>query len=225
MLRRTAAAAGTLLALAVLGLVAVQGPFLRVDDVRVSGLEGEQAPQVRRALQDAAHGMPALRVDEGALRTAVARYSSVEDLEVEADLPKALRIAVRERIPVARLGGVAVDARGRPMRGVPAAGLPAVPGSVATDPGTRRLVALVAAAAPELRARVSSVRMTSGGPEALLRDGPALRFGDWSRPRAKWLAASAVLADERAAGATYLDLRLPERPAAGGEPPSPSSAG
>jgi cell division protein FtsQ len=51
---------------------------------------------------------------------------------------------------------------------------------------------------------------------APLRNGPVLYFGGTERLRAKWIAASRVLADRSSAGATYLDLRLPERPAAGG---------
>ena len=51
-----------------------------------------------------------------------------------------------------------------------------------------------------------------------LRDGPELIFGDATHVRAKWIAATRVLADPEAAGATYIDVRLPGRPAAGGLP-------
>jgi hypothetical protein len=43
-------------------------------------------------------------------------------------------------------------------------------------------------------------------------------FGDATRLRAKWAAASRVLADLEASGASYVDVRLPGRPAAGGLP-------
>jgi cell division protein FtsQ len=56
----------------------------------------------------------------------------------------------------------------------------------------------------------------SRGWTAALRQGPMLVFGPAERLRAKWVAASRVLADRSSAGASYLDLRLPERPAAGG---------
>ena len=49
-----------------------------------------------------------------------------------------------------------------------------------------------------------------------LRNGPQIIFGDATRIDAKWAAAAAVLADSRAKGATYVDVRLPERPVAGG---------
>ena len=51
-----------------------------------------------------------------------------------------------------------------------------------------------------------------------LRDGPELIFGDATRVRAKWVAATRVLADPDSEGATYIDVRLPGRPAAGGLP-------
>ncbi len=40
-------------------------------------------------------------------------------------------------------------------------------------------------------------------------------FGDASRAHAKWMAAARVLADPSSQGAWYVDVRLPERPAAG----------
>ena len=49
-----------------------------------------------------------------------------------------------------------------------------------------------------------------------MRDGPTLIFGDATRVRDKWDAAARVLADPAARGAAYIDLRLPDRPAAGG---------
>ncbi len=51
-----------------------------------------------------------------------------------------------------------------------------------------------------------------------MRDGLLVYFGDASRPHAKWLALAAVLADSSSAGADYVDVRLPERPAAGFPP-------
>ena len=62
----------------------------------------------------------------------------------------------------------------------------------------------------------------ASGPRGLrleLRDGPDLVFGSASRIRAKWLAASRVLAASSAQGATYVDVRVPEWAAAGGVGP------
>ena len=51
-----------------------------------------------------------------------------------------------------------------------------------------------------------------------LRGGIPVRFGDDSAAGAKWRAAAAVLADPKLDALTYLDVRVPERPAIGGHP-------
>jgi Cell division protein FtsQ len=79
--------------------------------------------------------------------------------------------------------------------------------------------AAVAGAAPAaLRSRIDEVTRGSSdeGYVATLRDGPELIFGAATRLRAKWAAAARVLADLEARGASYLDLRVPSRPALGG---------
>ncbi len=75
----------------------------------------------------------------------------------------------------------------------------------------------VAAAAPQPLLERSE--QLSYGPEGLtidLRNGPPLVFGTADDATAKWAAAARVLAEPSAAGATYLDLRVPGRVAAGG---------
>jgi hypothetical protein len=79
------------------------------------------------------------------------------------------------------------------------------------------LVRVVGLAPQPLRARLASVGVTPGtGIVAKLTAGPDLIFGDATRMPAKWMAAARVLSAAGARGATYIDLRLPERPAAGG---------
>jgi hypothetical protein len=80
--------------------------------------------------------------------------------------------------------------------------------------------AAIAGAAPaELRARIKEVGEDGRlGQVAQLREGPEVIFGDTTRLRAKWAAASRVLADLEASGASYVDVRIPGRPAAGGLP-------
>jgi hypothetical protein len=76
----------------------------------------------------------------------------------------------------------------------------------------------VAGGAPAvLRSRIANVTHRSNdGYVAELRDGPQLIFGPATRLRAKWAAAARVLADLEARGASYVDLRIPDRPAVGG---------
>jgi hypothetical protein len=68
---------------------------------------------------------------------------------------------------------------------------------------------------------VAGVRRDPAGLHARLKSGPRLDFGRPARLRAKWVAAARVLADPRAAGAAYVDLRVPERPVAGPFPQDP----
>jgi cell division protein FtsQ len=78
----------------------------------------------------------------------------------------------------------------------------------------------VAGAAPApLLHRTDELTLDGRGVVASLSNGPQLVFGDGADARAKWAAAAAVLADRSSAGATYLDLRVPGRVAAGGLAP------
>src|SRR3954463_206985 len=210
-------------------------PLVAVRTVTGTCVSGPDARQVRDALVDAAPDMTTLHVRHGELRTAVDAYPGVLKVETDADFPHGLRIAVRERNPVATVVSgsrrVPVAADGTLMPTRPSAGLPeisaqALPGGAhASAPDVRRAIAVLAAAPPALRARVRRVYMSAHGIPAPLRDGPTLYLGGWERLRAKWIAATTVLADRSSAGATYLDLRLPERPAAGGLEPPPQPAG
>ena len=48
-----------------------------------------------------------------------------------------------------------------------------------------------------------------------LRDGPVVYFGSSDQLAAKWSAVTAVLASPTSAGADYIDVTDPGRPAAG----------
>jgi cell division protein FtsQ len=221
----------------VLGVLAGAWLWLRdsrlvaVERVTVTGVSGPEAPQVRAALASAARDMTTLHVRAGELRTAVDPYPAVLAVQTDADFPHGLRIAVRERNAVGTVVAgeqrVPVAADGTLMRTTTSVGLPeiaakALPGgSHASDPGVRRAIAVLSAAPRALRARVRRVYVGDRGWTLPLRDGPTLYFGGSERLAAKWAAAATVLADRTSAGATYLDLRLPERPAAGGLEPLP----
>jgi hypothetical protein len=98
-----------------------------------------------------------------------------------------------------------------------------------SDPRATSAVEMLAAAPSALRARVENVWTGGHGLSARLRRGPLLYFGTTERLAAKWAAVTRVLEDPEAGGALYLDVRVPERTAAGGlaEPSSsqPSTGG
>jgi len=206
--------------------------LVAVDEVSVTGLSGTEAPRVRAALEGAARDMTTLHVRPDQLKTAVEPYPAVMGVDAHPDFPHGLRIVVHEHVAVAALAAgsdrVPVAADGTLLRGSSTDDLPVVtvasppPGDTLGDKRALRVVALLAAAPPELRAKVSRVYPGPRGLTAPLADGPVLYFGGADRLRAKWTAAARVLADRSSAGATYVDLRLPERPAAGGlEDPTP----
>jgi cell division protein FtsQ len=180
--------------------------------------------------------MSTLHVRLDALRNATSPFPVVKGVRAYAHPPHMLRIEVVEQVPVAQvqLGGraVAVGSDGTLLHDIAgASGLPALAGGGApgaarlTSPGALRAVTLLAEASPELRARVARVTFSHAhGLVAVLRHGPALYFGGPDRFAAKWAAAAAVLADAGSSGARYVDLRIPERPAAGGLAPSPAGS-
>jgi cell division protein FtsQ len=203
-----------------------------VDNVRITGATGQDAAQIEAALQSAAHGMTTLHVRAGDLRDAVARFPIVKSLRVHSSFPHGLRIEVVENVPVAALAAagrpVAVAADGTLLRDRPVDGLPLVPahavptGERVTDAQAAGAIALAGAAPAAARPLI--VRVRSGGHDGLrvdLQGGLRIEFGPRTRLHAKWAAAVRVMADARAEGATYLDVRIPDRPVAGGAFVSP----
>jgi cell division protein FtsQ len=201
--------------------------LVAVSRVSVSGASGPDAGAIRSALAGAARGMTTLDVNLSQLRSAVASFPIVADLRVSTQFPHGMRIRVIERPPVAVVSvegrNIPVASDGTVLHDMQAnASLPVIP--LAVPPGGPRLtgaarqaIELLAAAPPALLARVGQLTTVAGhGLVAQIRNGPSLYFGDASQARAKWMAATAVLADPGSAGAAYIDVTDPVRPAAGG---------
>jgi cell division protein FtsQ len=171
--------------------------------------------------------MTTLHVREEALRAAVAPYASVADVRVHTDFPRRMVIEVVEHRPVAVLesGGrrIAAAGSGLILEGIAVdPDLPAIrpetapAGERVSDPRTRGALAVAAAAPEPLLRRVERIWTGPDGLTLALEEGPEVIFGDASGAGRKWAAAARVLAEPSAVGATYLDVRLPERVAAGG---------
>jgi cell division protein FtsQ len=199
-----------------------------VRDVEIVGLSSSDEARIRASLRDAARDMTTLHVRPDALRAAVAQYPSVASLRVDADFPHGLTIEVVEHAPVALLGtdrGVPATGGGHLLRGLRTGDLPVIAvkadpgGARVTDAGTLSALAIAAAAPPQLRVRAERIFSGPRGLKVVLSDGPRLLFGGRSDARAKWAAATRVLAEPSAQGATYLDLRVRGRVAAGGVGP------
>jgi len=204
--------------------------LVAVEKVTVTGATGRDAERIRTALEGAGRQMTTLHVDERRLAEAALAFPAVRTIEVSADFPSGLSVQVIEHRPAALVtaGGrqVLVAGDGSVLPGQSAQGsVPEVEleGKVAGDrlaPGPALDAVRVAGAAPSpLLGKLEDVRRDGEeGIVATLEDGPRLIFGDTDRIAAKWAAAARVLADKDAAGAEYVDLRIPERPAAGGLP-------
>jgi len=204
--------------------------LVAVEKVTVTGLTGKQGDEIRTALEGTGRQMTTLHVDEGRLRDAALAFPAVKAIAVDADFPSGLVVHVTEHRPAALVTAdgrkVLVAADGSVLPGQSAQNsVPDVKldGAVSKDrlaPGVTLDAVRVAGAAPApLLERLSDVRHDDeNGIVARLDDGPELIFGTPTRIAAKWAAAARVLADRAAAGAEYVDLRIPERPAAGGLP-------
>ncbi|WP_445151116.1 cell division protein FtsQ/DivIB [Baekduia sp. Peel2402] len=215
-------------ALLIAGLLWLRDSSLvAVNKVTVVGLSGPETARVTRQLETAARDMTTLHVRGDQLRSVVEPYPVVKDIQVSTDFPHGMRITVVENTPVAVVtvdgAKTPVSADGKLLRGADQRDLPVVPlraapgGDRIADKTARAAIAALAAAPTALRARAVRASTTKQkGLTITLSNGPELRFGGADRLAAKWAAAAAVLASDDSRGATYLDVRYPELPAAGG---------
>jgi cell division protein FtsQ len=204
--------------------------LVAVNDVEVTGLTTKDGPRIQSMLESVAEDMTTLHVRTDELEEAVSVFPVVGSIQVEPDFPHGLRIEVTERpaaalvtvdgvpLPVAEDGTVLKGLQ--PPEGLPLLRMekPATDGRV-TDSETLRALLVTGAAPAGFAQRIE--RVTEGPEQGIvleLEDGPEVIFGDADLVAEKWTAAVRVLADGDAAGATYIDVRLPERPVAGGLP-------
>jgi len=238
---RTVAALVAVLALAGGGWIWVRhSSLVAVKRVTVIGVSGPPPPPIRAALVSEARTMTTLDVQLSHLRTAVSPFPVVKRLDVSTQFPHGMRIRVTEQVPVAVIDvagrRTTVAADGTLLRDVTSGGsLPSI--TLAVEPGgthvsgtAEQQVRLLAAAPYQLLARVASASSDAiHGLTAQLRNGPTVYFGGAGELAAKWRAVTDVLADSSSAGATYIDVSVPSRPAAGtgsdGGPTTTASTG
>jgi cell division protein FtsQ len=230
--RRAAIAAFVALLLASLYMLWLRDSSLvAVRQVAVTGVTSRDGERVRAALTSTARTMTTLHLDQGKLEQTASVFPVVEAITLSRDFPHGLTIHVIEHRPAAMLEtegrSVPVAGDGTILSGLPVQGdLPTIELSGPAPrrelaPGAARDAAAVAGAAPAvIKRRLESIGREGGtrGVVAQVEDGPEIVFGRPDRAATKWAAAVRVLADEDSAGATYVDVRLPERPVAGGLP-------
>jgi cell division protein FtsQ len=228
-------AVGLLAALGLLWWLA-QGPLLAVGHVKVRGYDRPDRDALAAAIERAASGgtMVSPPVDE--VRQAAAAYPWVAAVSVQRDWPRGVTVDVEMARPAAVAaapGGepAVVAESGRVLGPVPEdAGLgwlrvatPPPPAGYALPESDRAALAFLAAAPPEAARRVRRLGMdASGALSGRIDGGPAIRLGRPEHLAAKARALGLVLAQvpaEDLRSATYIDLRVPKRPAIGGLAP------
>jgi cell division protein FtsQ len=226
---------GMLIALPLLAggwLLLRDSPLVSVEHVQVSGVHGPDAYAIDAALAGAARQMSTLNMRPGALRSAVAPYRVVREVHAYPSFPHGVRIRVVEQLPVASLmiAGVrtAVAADGVILgpallssslptlsAGSDASAATGVIGKPVHGASLLTSLAVLGAAPARMAAAVARVFNGPEGVTVAMRNGLIVYFGDATRPHAKWISLARVLAASSSAGASYVDVRLPERPAAG----------
>jgi cell division protein FtsQ len=203
--------------------------LVQVRHVQISGVsDNPDAAAIKRELDQAARRMTSLDVDNRKLAHSVSAYSIVDSLSASGNFPSTIKIKVQEYVPVATL--TAPDGHAVPVAYdgtlLPRLGKVQLPGVAVSATPTRNgfgslrvktLVRVLAAAPTPLRSQLQRAHLAEGkGIVVVLRGGPTLEFGTSARLAAKWASATRVLAAPSSSGATAIDVRLPERPAASG---------
>lgn len=202
-------------------------PLAHPRDLQVQGAAGVSASKIRAAVEEVARGQSTFNVDESALMRAVAAYPEVAAVDVQAHPPFRLDLTVVMRPPVARvqIGGQSfvVAGDGTVLRRAAEATVPRIDRSISSlrvsdgaVSGGRGALTILAAAPEPLLGLARTIRAGSSGLEIVMQRGPRLIFGNATSAADKWAAAATVLADGAAARGTYIDLRVPSRPAVGG---------
>jgi cell division protein FtsQ len=209
--------------------------LLKVKDVTIEGVSGPESGPIKRALTETAERMTTLHVDQKQLEQAVDSFPVVRSVSADAGFPNSLHIEVDAYEPVAVLKSsdgrrIAVAGDGTMLRGVganaklPVVAVESIPTSRNLDDRRARLLVSALAAAPkQVRPLIERAYSTAEGVRIDLREGPVLEFGSANRFAAKWAAAVRVLVDPDSSGARFIDVRLPERPAASGSAPGSDS--
>ncbi len=203
--------------------------LVAVTNVDVAGVSSGDPARIRADLTRAAEKQTTLHVDAGAIEKVAAAYPTIESVSVDPNFPHGMRIEVNERPPamIVDAGGrqVPAAADGTLLTGVavdedealPVLRVHEIPNSARLNDAPLQQALIVGAAPAPLRPLVEKIDHDEDfGVVVTLRGGIPVRFGSGSRAAEKWTAVAAVLADPKLDSLAYLDVRVPERPAAGG---------
>lgn len=171
--------------------------------------------------------MSTLNVDDATLEKAVAGFPTVSGVDVNADFPHGLSITVdslpptllieagSKTVPVAGDGTIlgGVDTGSEKLPRIKIATLP--PGRALTGDPLAEAILTGAAPAP-LHELIDKVQFKGEKGVVITIAGLPVIFGTSDRAGEKWVAVAATLSDPKLDSLSYLDVRVPDRPAAGG---------
>lgn len=221
--RRSAVVLGAVLVVLVAaGWVLLASPWLRVEQVRTTGVERTDPAAVQRILAGV-DGTPLARVDARSLSRRLTALPLVQSVDVSRSWPSTLVVAVHERQAVAAVpstaGGVdLVDGDGNVLvhADTAPAGVPTLDVDVAKAGGAalQAAIAVNASLGDELRSKVASISATGQDAVTLrLTQGPTVVWGDAGRPERKAEVLVRMLADPTVAAAKAVDVSAPDAPA------------
>jgi cell division protein FtsQ len=201
--------------------------LVAVTHVKVTGARSSERGEITAALTRAAKGMTTLDVQTDRLREAVKDFPTVASVSADPSFPHALTVSVTERQPalVATDGDrrIAVAANGDLLGGIevpdqlPQLELGSLPASGRLGGEALAEALVIGAAPPPLRPLIEGVATSRDyGVVVTMRGRVQLRFGSGGDREGKWTAVAAVLADPGLTTLSYVDVRVPQRPAVGG---------
>lgn len=210
------------------------GPIAHPRTVQVAGATGADAARITGALREAGSSESTFAVSQENLMAAVEQYPDVASVKITSRPPFRLDLAVVMRPPVAKVNVagrvVTVAGDGTVLRRSNGANVPRVDASVkgvklrnGVVQAPEGALSILGAAPASLLELAKTLRAGESGVELEMSRGPRLIFGDGDHAAEKWAAVSAVLAEGAALRATYIDVRVPGRPAVGGLEPSSTS--
>lgn len=203
--------------------------LVAIDNVDVVGVTSGDRAAIIGELTDASESMTTLHVDRARLESIAEEFPTVASISIDPNFPHGMRIEVTERPPtmVVQAGeqSVPVAADGTLLTGVeipkdenlPVLAVEELPQGAKLGGAELDQAMIVGAAPEELRPMIEQIDLSKEyGVELTLRGDIPVRFGNAAAAGDKWAAVAAVLADPKLDMLSYLDVRVPERPAAGG---------
>ena len=224
---------GLLAAVLLAYLGARETSLFAVRSIRISGAPPRVASHVRAALAPL-EGRSLVGLDRNAVERRLSSLPDVAAATADRDFPHTLRVVVipAHSIAVLRRGPSAwiVSSDGRVIRPAGRLAAPNLPriwvrraatvdqGAAVDDADvTRAVAALATARRAGFTGRVATVRSADQELTFVLASGLELRFGDAMDLPLKLAVAKRLLPLARGASA-YIDVTVPERPVAGGNP-------